>query len=94
MNPATTPPAAPPGTGLVIVVRPGVRTRSILAWLRQLVPAALLVVAAPGLPPRAPPDALVLDDEDVEAGPLALADALLRHRGAHGAEGGTASADA
>ncbi len=66
---------------LVIVVRPGARTRSILGWLRQLVPAALLVVAAAELPPPAPPDAIVLDEEEVASGPLSLADALMRHRG-------------
>jgi hypothetical protein len=65
---------------LVIVVRPGTRTRSILGWLRQLVPAALLVVAAANLPPPAPPDVIVLDEEEVASGPLSLADALMRHR--------------
>jgi hypothetical protein len=65
-------------SGLMIVVRPGSRTRSILAWLRQLLPAALLVVAAANLPVR--PDAVVLDEEEVASGPLSLADALLRNR--------------
>jgi len=28
-----------------------------------------------------PPDVIVLDEEEVESGPLSLAEALLRHRG-------------
>ncbi len=75
---------------LVIVVRPGSRTRTILGWLRQLVPAALLVVAAADLPPPAPPEAIVLDEEEVASGPLSLADALTRHR-ASGAKPATPS---
>ncbi len=67
---------------VVIVVRPGPRTRTILGWLRQLVPAALLVVASANLPPPAPPDVITLDEDDVASGPLSLADALTRHRGA------------
>lgn len=67
---------------LVIVVRPGSRTRTILGWLRQLLPAALLVVAAADLPPPVPPDAIVLHEEEVASGPLSLADALTRHRAA------------
>jgi hypothetical protein len=80
---------------LVIVVHPGPRTRSILGWLRRLVPAALLVVAAANLPPPAPPDAIVLDDEEVESGPLSLADALMRHRvaTASSSSGTTATGD-
>ena len=67
---------------LVIAVRPGARTKNILAWLRQLVPAAILVVAAADVPPAPPSDAIALDDDDVVSGPLSLADALLRHRAA------------
>ncbi len=70
---------------LVIVVRPGARSRTILGWLRQLVPAALLVVAAVNLPPPAPPDVITIDEDDVASGPLSLADALIRQRQAHGA---------
>lgn len=70
---------------LVIVVRPGARTQSILAWLRQLVPAALLVIAGANLPaPDPTDDAVVLDDDDVASGPLSLADALARRLAAHG----------
>lgn len=80
MSPDRDRPAEPRPSPLVIVVRPGARTRSILGWLRQLVPAALLVVAAADLPPPVPPAAIVLDEEDVPSGPLSLADALMRHR--------------
>jgi len=63
---------------LVIVVRPGSRTRTIMGWLRKLLPAAVLVVATASRPAR--PDAVVLDEEEVVSGPLSLADALLRNR--------------
>ena len=67
---------------LVIVVRPGARTRSILGWLRQLVPAAVLLVAPPTFPAAETVDVITLDeDEIVSGGPLALADALARHHG-------------
>ncbi|WP_242336736.1 MULTISPECIES: hypothetical protein [Anaeromyxobacter] len=65
---------------LVIVLHPGGRTRPILSWLRQLVPAALLVVAAANLPPPASPDVIVLDEDEIASGPLSLADALMRHQ--------------
>jgi len=82
MRPGPDRSSGPESFPLVIVVRPGARTRSILGWLRQLVPAALLVVAVADMPPPAPPDAIVLDDEEVASGPLSLADALTRHRAA------------
>jgi hypothetical protein len=65
---------------LVIVVRPGRQTGTILAWLRQLVPAALLIVAAAS-PPSAPAaDTITVDVDDVASSPLSLADALARAR--------------
>ena len=67
---------------LVIVIRPGLRTRSIQSWLRQLFPAALLVVAAAALPSPAAPDLIVLDEEEIASGPLSLASAIMRSRGA------------
>ncbi len=67
---------------LVIVVRPGARTRTIMGWLRQLLPAAVLLVAPPMLPAAEMVDVITLDaDEIVSGGPLALADALARRHG-------------
>lgn len=80
MSPGRDRRAEPEPSPVVIVVRPGVRTRTILGWLRQLVPAAMLVVAAAAPPPPVPPGAIVLDEEEVASGPLSLADALIRHR--------------
>lgn len=65
---------------LVIVVRPGRRTTTILGWLRQLVPAAMLVVAATNLPPPAPDDVVTIEEDEVASGPLSLAHALVRPR--------------
>lgn len=63
---------------VVIVVRPGSRTRAITTWLRKLLPAAVLIVATTTRPiPRAD---VIIDEEDVVSGPLSLADALLRNR--------------
>jgi hypothetical protein len=67
---------------LVIVVAPGARTKTILAWLRRLVPAALLVVSAVNVIPPVPRDVVVLDEDEVASGPLSLADALMRRRAA------------
>lgn len=61
------------------------RLRSILRWVRALVPAAAIAVAAPGA--AAPLDddgdddaeVLVLDVDD-SAGPLSVAQALVRAR--------------
>ena len=64
-------------SSLVIAVRPGSRTETIMSWLRKLLPAAVLVVAATSLPARAD---VVIDEEEVVSGPLSLADALLRKR--------------
>lgn len=68
----------PESSRLVIVVRPGSRTRTIMGWLRKLLPAAILVVAATSRPVRA--DAVIVDEEEIVSGPLSLADALLRNR--------------
>jgi hypothetical protein len=67
---------------LVILVFPGARTTTILGWLRHLVPAALLIVAAGNLTPPVPSDVVVLDEDEVASGPLSLADALVRRRAA------------
>jgi hypothetical protein len=66
---------------LVIVVRPGARTRTIMGWLRQLLPAAVLLVAPPKVPAVEMVDVITLDaDELISGGPLALADALASAR--------------
>ncbi|MBI5068236.1 MAG: hypothetical protein HZB56_08340 [Deltaproteobacteria bacterium] len=66
---------------LVIVVRPGERARTALAWLRQLFPAALLLLATPSFPDALrDAEVVTLDADAVEAGPLALADAVLKGR--------------
>jgi hypothetical protein len=70
------------GRKLVIVVRPGARTRTIMGWLRQLLPAAVLLVAPSRFPAAEMVDVITLDaDEIVSGGPLALADALARRHG-------------
>lgn len=67
---------------VVVVVRPGRRTGPVLAWLRQLLPAAVLLVAPAGLPAAGPAgdDALVVEADDIDS-PMALADALARDQG-------------
>ena len=69
------------GRPLVIVVRPGGRTGTILAWLRQLVPAAVLLVAPATFPEVGSADVITLDANDILSGPLSLADALARRHG-------------
>lgn len=65
---------------VVIVLRPGPRTGTIRAWIRRLLPTALLLVAPVTLPRDLSDDAIVLDEDDVVSGPLSLADALCKHR--------------
>ena len=74
------------GSGrIVVVVRPGAnarRSRQVVAWIRALLPAAILLVGAgTGSAPTADVyDAITLDVDSVESGPLSLADALARFR--------------
>jgi len=58
----------------VVVLRPGRRTEVVGRWLRQLLPAATLLVGAPGLPRDG---ALVLNPDEIES-PMALAAALTK----------------
>lgn len=76
------------GTQVVVVVTSSVsggRARAVARWVRALLPAAALVVSAPGLS-RGPPvecaRALVVDADALPSGPLSLADALARAAGA------------
>jgi hypothetical protein len=66
---------------LVIVVPAGPRTRTLLAWLRQLVPAAVLLVASP-VPGPLPRDVevIALDTDTTDASPLSLADTIAKIR--------------
>jgi hypothetical protein len=69
---------------VVVVVRPGTRTATVLVWLRQLVPAAILLVAPASLPPGdlADDDPIVIEADDIDS-PMSLADALAKgHVGA------------
>jgi hypothetical protein len=63
---------------VVIVVRPGVSTRTVLGWLRRLLPAAILLVSSANFGEAVTSELIVLENIDVEAGPLGLADAIHR----------------
>jgi predicted phosphoribosyltransferase len=69
----------PGGRKLVVVVKPGAQTGTVLAWLRRLLPAAMLLVAPAAPPPSC--DVIAIDADAVVSSPLALADALARHAG-------------
>jgi hypothetical protein len=67
------------GRPIVVVVRAGRRTETVLAWLRQLLPAAVLLVS-PGtfmVTDDGAEGALVVDAEDVDS-PMSLAAAVAR----------------
>jgi len=66
---------------LVIVVRPGADRRRLpqmLAWLRWLLPAALLLVAPARLPEDSDADVIQLDCAEGFDGPLSVATMLAR----------------
>jgi hypothetical protein len=62
---------------LRIALRPGPRTQQIRGWLRQLLPAAILLVTEPGRSQLE--DALELDADAIES-PLDLATRVSRLR--------------
>ncbi len=69
---------------VVLLVRPGTsarRSSEILHWLRCLVPAALLVVSSAPFDAGPADDVITLRADDIEAGPLSVADALGKARG-------------
>ena len=74
---------------VVVVVRPGKRTGPVLVWLRQLLPAAVLLVVPASLPAAGTTedDAIVVEADGIDS-PMSLADALAKsHVGAvHDAE--------
>ena len=63
---------------IVIVVRPGVRSRTVIGWLRRLLPAAILLVSSANFGDAGAGELIVLENVDVDAGPLGLADAIHR----------------
>jgi hypothetical protein len=63
---------------VVIVVRPGASTRTVLEWLRMLLPAAILLVSSAHFADPVAGEIIVLENIDVETGPLGLADAIHR----------------
>jgi hypothetical protein len=66
------------GRPVVIVVRPGVRSRTIIGWLRRLLPAAILLVSSANFGDAVAGELIVLENVDVDSGPLGLADAIHR----------------
>jgi hypothetical protein len=66
---------------VVVVVRPGRRTGSVLTWIRQLLPGALLLVASASLPTTEPAEggSIVVEADDIDS-PMSLADALVKGR--------------
>jgi hypothetical protein len=57
----------------------GPRVRAVARWVRALLPAAALVVAAPEANPRVEDeDTIVVAADELPSGPLSLADALTR----------------
>ncbi|HET9594439.1 MAG TPA: hypothetical protein VFP65_02610 [Anaeromyxobacteraceae bacterium] len=70
---------------MVVVVRPADTPRKsieVLRWLRWLLPAALLVVSA-GETVALGDQVITIDAEEIESGPLSLADALERAARGH-----------
>lgn len=66
---------------IVVLVRRGRMTGRVLAWCRQLLPAAVLLVSPLAPPADAPvdDDAIVLDADEIDS-PMALAHAIARAR--------------
>ncbi len=53
--------------------------KTLARWVRAMLPAALLVIAPVGAPvSQLPGDVIALDVQDVDSGPLSVADALVR----------------
>ncbi len=63
---------------LAIVLRPGARTPTLLAWLRRMLPAATLLVSSVTPLDVQADQVVTLEEVDPDAGPLAVADAIHR----------------
>jgi hypothetical protein len=64
---------------VVLVVRPGAnprRSSEVMRWIRALAPAALIVVSSVAFDAGTSDDMVTLQCDDVDSGPLAVADAL------------------
>jgi hypothetical protein len=72
---------------LVVLLPAGKRGETLLGWLRQLLPAAVLMIAPPSfaMSPPSPEEVLVVDAQEVDS-PLSLADAIARAQEHLGAE--------
>jgi hypothetical protein len=73
---------------LVVVVRPGRRTKTILAWLRQLLRTALLLVAPANVPAPISGEVVCIDADEVPSGPLSLAALVMERATGPGSGGG------
>ncbi len=70
---------------VVIVVHDGTsprRSGEVMRWVRTLVPAALILVLSAPIAPAPTDDVVTVNVDDVDAGPLSVAAALARPRGA------------
>jgi hypothetical protein len=68
---------------VVVLVKSGTTMRqraTLLRWLRGLVPAALLVISQTPIGPMDSAGVVTLSADTIEAGPLAVADAILKAR--------------
>ncbi len=53
--------------------------RAMARWIRAMLPTVLLIIAPAGTTaPETPDDAIALDAQEIESGPLSVADALVR----------------
>lgn len=61
---------------VVVVVRSGARSETVIQWLRALLPAVMLALTPMQIPEGA--QVVTIDADEVVSGPLALADLLAR----------------
>ena len=65
---------------VIVLVKPGSAgpPAALLRWVRWLLPAALLVVSQGTITPTLSNDAIVLNADDADVGPLSVADAIVK----------------
>jgi len=65
---------------VVVLVKPGSAAppAALLKWVRWLLPAAFLVVSQGPVIPTVSKDVIVLNADDIDAGPLTVADAIVK----------------